>query len=253
VSKPRLAKVVTMTAVLTFLATTLGGWAITRIADRVVSDLSPEVSIDMTTPLHDNLSVSVPPTTDLTNVRIPSDPQVAYQWAVNQGGGPANVVTASLTVWGNKDRPIVLTGIRARNVHCEPVPQWPHIYPLGGGEIGERMVEIDLDSGNLNAMPVENAVTGEVFQFPLQVTKSEVEAFRILVSALNSNCTYQLELGYREDGTTKYVPIGAGPYRVISSSQASTTYRWTEVDPALDRSDPNYLKLEPCPSDECTY
>ena len=198
--------------------------------------------------MHDDMSLMVPPTTNLTALNMPRDREIVYRWAVNNGGAPANVVTATLTVWGNKDRPTILVGIRAVNVHCQEAPAWTFIYPLGGGEIGERMVSIDFDSASLDARPVEDEITGEVFKFPLQVSRSDIERFRIR-GATKSDCSYQLELGYEEAGTVKYVAAGSGPYRVISSSRASEKYRWTPLE-AMESAE-DRVTLEPCPPDEC--
>ena len=224
-------KAVTWTAIVTFIATALGQYAVERIADRAVSDLVPEVGVDLVGPYNENLSVVVPPTTQFTGVIMDYSGMLANRWAVNNGGGPANDVSATLTVWGNVDRPILVRGIRATNINCQPAPSWEYLPTLGGGDVNERTVQIDLESGDPNAVPVEDELTGETFKFPLQVSRSDIEYFNIDIAVSDSDCTYQLELGYEETlGNVRYLLVGGGPHRLISSARSSENYRWKFVD-----------------------
>ena len=151
VSKParpaRPVKAITLTAVVTFVATALGQHVIGRLADEAAAPFTPEVGIEMTTPLNVDGSVVVPPATTIPKDAVSQDPGLVHRWAVNNGGGPANCLSIGLTVWGNVDRPIILSGVRATNVHCQAAPAWTYIHTWGGGDIAERRLNINLDFG----------------------------------------------------------------------------------------------------------
>lgn len=241
--KAKPVKAITLTAIVTFVATALGQYAIGRVADQALIPLTADVEVEMSTPLNVDGSVLVPPTTTIPGGPVPQYPDLVNRWAVNSGGGPANFAQTSLTVWGRVDRPIILSGLRATNVRCQAAPPWTYIHVWGGGDVLERRLRINLDSGDTDAIPVENAVTGKKFSFPLQVSKSDVEVFSIDIAVAKSDCTYQLELGYQQSGSVKYIPVGTGPYRLTSSSNAARHFNWVPTGPEAEYQ----VKLEPCP------
>jgi hypothetical protein len=219
-----------LTAVISFVLGALGQYLIERIADDAISSVSPDIEIQIGTPLEPNFSVVVPKTVRLESVRIPFEADAIDRWATNSGGGPAGESVVGLTVWGNKDRPIILTGVRATIGECRPAPPWVLIQRTGGGEIGTRLIKIDLDSEDLDGVPFEDQVTGEDFRFPLQVSKSEAERFQIATST-SKDCTFDIELGYEDGGNVTYRRVGT--FRVLSSSQTVEVFHWKQGDDGM--------------------
>lgn len=221
-----LRKAVTLTAIITFVCTTLAAYIIGRALDAVQSGISSDIEIDSGAQHGPDLNVMVPPLTELSSVAFPNDSELVTRWAVNVGGAPADYTEIILTIWGTKPRPLILSGLRASNVDCRPAPKFVHIPAFGGGDIGERLMRIDLDSGSTDAQPAENQLTGELFKFPLQVSQAEVERFRVSVTSRSSDCRFRLQVGYEHRGGIKWIDTSRTTYRVIASTNSVETYRW---------------------------
>ena len=221
-----LRKAVTLTAIITFLATTLAAYGVEQVADSVSTSLRSDLALEITPPVGANLAVMVPPSVDLSAVEAPNDDFFVTRWAINSGGAPATTAETTLTVWGTKDRPTIVRDVRATNVMCQAAPAYAGINGYGGGDIGERLLSIDLDAGGHSAVPTPNQLTGELFTFPLQVSPTDVERFRISVSTQTSDCRFRLKIGYEKRGRITYVPVSHETYRVISRANATTTYSW---------------------------
>lgn len=221
-----LRRAVTLTAVITFLATTLGAYGVERVADTIGARLTSDLAVEVIPPYAPDLAVVVPSTVDLTLVKAPNDSLHVTRWALNNGGAPAGHAETSLTVWGTKDRPTILRGVRATDVRCQAASGFTSINGYGGGDIGERLLTIDLDAGDHEAVPTKNQLTGELFTFPLQVSPTDVERFRVNIATATSDCRFRLEIGYERRGTVRYVPVNHETYRVVSAVNAEATYSW---------------------------
>ncbi len=224
-----IVKTATITAAGTFLLTQTAGWVFSRVADQVATATTPELTIESSGPGTDALGIMVPRTPEqLSSVRLPDSG--VYRWAVEQGGGASNRVVVEITVWGNRDRSIVVSGIRASDVECRQPPPWTEIRPVGGGDLGARGVAIDLSGTNHDGRPTTDPVTGEAsFRFPLQVSRVEAERFVVLLSS-DGECSSRLEVLYESGGQVKAQEVDdAGhPFRAISSAAAAAAMAWTK-------------------------
>lgn len=223
-------RAITVTAVITFVitlvGTTIGQYFIEGVVDGVWDTLTTDIAWEGTEAIGLPFSVVVPTDPDgtLDSLDLPFSAEALALWAENRGGAPADMLEIPLTIWGSTDRPVLITGVRATEVRCSPAPAWAWIQSYGGGEVNERAARITLDSVEPNAIGLEDAATGEIFKFPLQVSRSELELIRIFAVADHSDCTFRLEIGSWESGEAIWHDAGSS-YRVISPSNAVAQYR----------------------------
>lgn len=227
-------KTVGITAVLTFLTTQALGWLFERIADDVATAASPVIVVDSSGPIAEPWDVVVPqPPEALETAQVRSG--AMGRWALNQGGGPANAVKVDLTTWGNRDYPIRLDAIRASEVDCQPAPAWTIVEASVGGAVPERVVTIDLDSGNYDGVPASDPSLGVPFTFPLQVSRSSLELFSVRIHTAASNCSFQLEILFRDNGEPQAYTIddNGAPFRVVSPKAAAARMQWHLAEDGL--------------------
>lgn len=93
-----LRKAVTLTAIITFVCTTLAAYIIGRALDAVQSGISSDIEIDSGAQHGPDLNVMVPPLTELSSVAFPNDSELVTRWAVNVGGAPADYTEIILTI-----------------------------------------------------------------------------------------------------------------------------------------------------------
>jgi hypothetical protein len=58
-------KVISLTAIASFILGALGQYAVGHLADNFVGAVTSDVEAEMPTPMHQNLSVMIPPSTNL--------------------------------------------------------------------------------------------------------------------------------------------------------------------------------------------
>ena len=232
-------RAVTLTAAVTALITFFGQYALTKATDQVVTSASSDLRIEMTGTGDPAYSVVVPSIDQPESVRVPYNAEAIALWARNNGGGPANAVLVEMTVWAREDRPMTLRGVRARINKCQSAPAGAYVLPVGGGEVGTRLVRINLDSGDLEGKGVEDQVTGETFTFPLEVSRAEAERFRTMVVTATQDCDFDIEIGYDKGQEVKWTSVDHGSYRVVSSSNATASYKWVQ------EKDAEWATLEP--------
>lgn len=210
--------------VLTFLATQAGGWLFERVADDLAIAATPVITIDSSGPVAEPWNVVVPQRpADVAGALV--RPEALTRWAVNRGGGPSTEVKVELTVWGNRDHPVLIEGVRATEVECVAAPVWTEIRATVGGAVPERRTIIELDSGSFDAMPDPS---GEQFRFPLQVSQSQLEYFTVRVTTETSNCRFKLAVVIRDGGREKVVIVDdyGGYFRVVSPVASIEHMEW---------------------------
>lgn len=220
-----------MTAIVTFLATQAAGWVFSRAADSLATATTPVLHVDSSGPIATPWDVTIPQRPDEVDGTLVQAENIA-QWATNQGGGPSTRVRIELRIGANRDYAIVLEGIRASEVECEPAPSWTEVRATVGGEISMRKVSIDLDSGNHEAVPQADPAPGDAFSFPLQVSKTELEFFTVEVASARASCTFRLDIRYRDGDKelTHQVDNGGQPFRVVSPDAAVDVMEWRLAD-----------------------
>ena len=220
-----------VSVVLTFLATQAGGWLFGRLADGLATAATPVISVDSSGPLAEPWNVVVPQHPDaLTGSSVQAE--ALTRWAINKGGGPASEVQVELTIWGNRDRPVLIEGLRAIEVDCVAAPAWTEITASVGGAVPERRTIIDLDSGSFTAEPDP---AGEPFRFPLQVSQSELEHFTVRAKTRVSSCTFKLAVVVRDAGREKLVVVDddGGAFRVVSPAASTAHMEWHATEDGL--------------------
>lgn len=227
-------RTVTITAVVTFVATQLAGWAISRVADGVVGAATPALSVESSGPIVSPWDVTIPQSPEEVAGALVR-PETIARWALNQGGGPSNRVRIELVVSGTRDRAVLLEGISATDVACAEPPAWTAIAATVGGEVPLREVEIDLDSGSPQGVPKGDPSFGEAFRFPLQVSATSLEFFSVTVRSTAADCRFRLRVDYRDGGTrgSQVVDDGGRPFRVISPRSAAAHMEWHAADGGL--------------------
>lgn len=228
------ARTVTITAVVTFVATQLAGWAISRVADSVAGAATPALSVESSGPIVSPWDVTIPQSPDEVAGALVR-PETIARWALNQGGGPSNRVRIELVVSGTRDRAVLLEGISATDVDCATPPAWTAIAATVGGEVPVREVEIDLDAGRTQGMPKADPSFGEEFRFPLQVSSTSLEFFTVTIRSTAADCRFRLRVDFRDGGTrgSQLVDDGGRPFRVISPRSAAAHMEWHATEGGL--------------------
>lgn len=156
------------------------------------------------------------------------------QWATRENGAAADAILLQEVVSGTVDRPLVLTGVSASHVNCQPPVKGTVILPSGAGPLPKRSALIDLDTRTHVARP-QVAIGGHGWGFPLQVSQADAERFAFIVSTEKHNCTFELTFRYRdgESRRTYEVDNHGKPFHVSSSVAATSTKQWTIAGDSL--------------------
>ena len=217
-------KTATVSVVATFFVTQAGGWLFGRVADGLATAATPVITVDSSGPLAEPWNVVVPQRPDAISGTLVRS-EALTRWAVNKGGGPSAEVKVDLTVWGNRDHPVLIEGLRAVEVDCVAAPPWTEITATVGGAVPERRTIIELDSGIYDATADPS---GEPFQFPLQVSQSQLEYFTVRVKTKTSSCQFKLAVVVRDGGRQKLVVVDdyGGSFRVVSPAARTEHMEW---------------------------
>lgn len=225
------ARTATVTAVVTFVATQAAGWAFSRIADSLAIAATPVIHVESSGPIASPWHVTIPREPhEIEGSLVRSE--TITRWALNHGGGPSSTVRIGLMIGGNRDYAVILDAIHATDVECRAAPAWTEIEATVGGEIPMRVVAIDLDSGNYQAIPQVDPFSGETFRFPLQVSRTSLEFVTVHVDSSESDCSFRLQIDLRDSGKTltHIVDDGGAPFRVVSPKSAIAHMEWRSAE-----------------------
>lgn len=225
------AKTAWVTALVTFVATQAAGWAFSRVADSLAIAATPVIHVESSGPIASPWHVTIPREPhEIEGSLVRSE--TITRWALNHGGGPSSRVKIELMIGGNRDYAVILDSIHATDVACRAAPAWTEIEATVGGEIPQRVVAIDLDSGNYQAMPQEDPSSGEPFRFPLQVSRTSLEFVTVHAESNESDCSFRLQINLRDSGKslTYTVDDGGSPFRVVSPKSAIAHMEWRSAE-----------------------
>lgn len=149
------------------------------------------------------------------------------RWAEAEGGAAADRVTFDLEVFGKVDHPVIITGVTA-SAKCVKAPADATLVALGqAGPIFGRVVEIDLDKGDMEGTPIATDDVG-TWNFPLQVSRSEAERI-VIIAKTKRQCTFNAKVAYSSAGTASVATVShdGEPFRVTGSERAKDQLAWT--------------------------
>lgn len=224
-------KTASVTAALTFIGTQTAGWMFDRAADSIAMAATPVLRIESSGPIATPWDVTIPQKPGEVEGALVRAEAIA-RWAINQGGGPSNEVRIELTIGGNREQAVLVEGVRAIDVECTAAPRWTNVEATVGGEVPTRHLVIDFDSGNYEGLPQEDPYYGYGFRFPLQVSRSDLEFFSAQVRTRESDCSFRLEIHFREGGSSgsSVVDDGGVPFRVVSGDAAVSRMEWHSIE-----------------------
>jgi hypothetical protein len=227
-TRNQLAKTITVSAVLTFLATSFGQWGVGRLSDAALGHLGSPLHVEMTnlSSLNEGVMISTSPD-QIEDVRVPNVGGAGLTWAMGRGGAAADEITAIVFVYA--DYPVRLDGMRAEVGSCSAPMTGTHIVIVGGGGVFNRQVDFDLDQAPHTGIAKPGDLGAS--EFPRWVSESEIEQFELNAITQQSDCSFTFVISYTDRGKPrewKLRNVGTN-FRVTSSSNATHTRKWEAI------------------------
>jgi hypothetical protein len=147
-------------------------------------------------------------------------------WARRHGGVEADRTFVRFVVEGNTPLPVVLTGLTIDVTGRAPAPKGVHIAPFGGGPVGVRYFDVNLDRDPPTVGSVPAEFTKEpAIDFPYRVSQTEPEVFSIAAETAKCDCRWRalLHWVYKEKNGVTVIDDHGRPFRTVSGLQ-STLY-----------------------------
>jgi hypothetical protein len=147
-------------------------------------------------------------------------------WAHRNGGLDADHSAVRVIVEGNTALPVILTGLTVDVTRRAAPPKGVHVAPFGGGPLGVRYFDVNLDAEPPMVQAVEGEFSNEpAINFPYRVSQTEPEVLNIAASTTKCDCSWRalLHWVYRGKSGTTVIDDHGRPFRTVSGSR-STTY-----------------------------
>jgi hypothetical protein len=169
-------------------------------------------------------------TKPLSEIKYPNsgnlgDAKVWEAWARKNGGIESSTTGIEVVIEGTTPYPVILTGLTVDVVRRAPPPRGIRIVPFGGGPVGKRLFNVDLDDNppTITALPDEFSDAGAI-DFPYQVSQTDPEVFRILASTNKCDCSWRAKLHWVYHGQQGVTVIddNGQPFRTASPSNTTS-------------------------------
>jgi len=148
-------------------------------------------------------------------------------WARQHGGIEADKTGVEVVIEGKTQYPVVLTALTVEVVRRDPPPKAILVAPFGGGPVGDRHFQVNLDASppTVEALPDEFNPVPAV-DFPYQVSQTDPEVFLIVAHALKCDCSWRARLHWVYHGQTGSTVIDQDgqPFRTASAAGKTATY-----------------------------
>jgi hypothetical protein len=147
-------------------------------------------------------------------------------WAHSHGGLDADRSVVRVLVEGNSDLPVVLTDVTVDVTRRAAPPKGVYVVPFGGGPLGVRYFDVNLDSDPPVVQSVKAEFTKEpAIDFPYRVSQTDPEVLNIAASTAKCDCSWRALLHWVYKGKSDVTVIDdhGRPFRTVSGSR-STTY-----------------------------
>lgn len=148
------------------------------------------------------------------------DIEVWDAWAKQHGGVDGDMSAVEVVIEGATPYPVVLMGLTVDVVKRSP-PSGVHVVPFGGGPVGVRYFEVDLDKSppTIASLPAEFDSTPAI-DFPYRVSQTEPEVLQIRAYTLDCDCSWRANLQwvYHGKSGTTVVDDDGTPFRTVSGS-----------------------------------
>ena len=137
--------------------------------------------------------------------------------------GAAVPMTVRFVIQGTQDWATVISSIQLSEVQCEESTAQSVLKAPGAGLIHERIIDFELD-GRSSGIVNGNASAHDpnlVWNFPLTVSRNEVEAFQAVIIARNVECRFKVAIGYLMQDGERVIELGNGSIFVARGSKDS--------------------------------
>jgi len=105
-----------------------------------------------------------------------------------------------------------------------PPPKGVNVIPFGGGVVGSRHFEVDLDAHPPTVTTLDAEFDPEkAVDFPYKVSRTDPEVFTIIAYTQKCDCSWRAHLRWTyhgEKGSTA-IDNGGQPFRTVSSANAT--------------------------------
>jgi hypothetical protein len=170
-------------------------------------------------------------TRPISSITFPTKGDLRYTpawdaWAHRHGGLDADLSVVRVIVEGNTTLPVVLTGLTVDVSRRGAPPKGVHVVAFGGGPLGVRYFDVNLDSDPPVVRSVKPEFTNEpAIDFPYRVSQTEPEVLNIAASTAKCDCSWRALLHwiYRGKSGVTVIDDHGRPFRTVSGSR-STTY-----------------------------
>ncbi len=147
-------------------------------------------------------------------------------WAHRHGGVEADRTFVRVVIEGKTPLPVVLAGLTIDVTRRAPAPKGVHIAPFGGGPVGVRYFDVDLDADPPHVASVPAEFTNEpAIDFPYRVSQTEPEVLSIAASGAKCDCSWRalLHWVYKGKNGVTVIDDHGRPFRTVSGLR-STLY-----------------------------
>jgi hypothetical protein len=147
-------------------------------------------------------------------------------WARQYGGLDADRTFVRIIVEGNSELPVVLTGLTVDVTRRARPPKGVHVVPFGGGPLGVRYFDVDLDARPAKVTSVPAEFTNQAaIDFPYRVSQTEPEVLNIAAYTTDCDCSWRAVLHwiYQHKSGVTVIDDHGRPFRTVSGSR-STQY-----------------------------
>jgi hypothetical protein len=151
------------------------------------------------------------------------DLEVWDAWAGQHGGMDGDMTAVEVVVEGTTPYPVVLRELTVDVVERRPAPRGVHVMPFGGGPVGVRHFQVDLDKSppNVASLPAEFDDTPAI-DFPYRVSQTEPEVLSIRAYTLGCDCSWRANLEWVYQGKTGTTVIDdrGKPFRTVAGARS---------------------------------
>lgn len=137
------------------------------------------------------------------------------QWAMALGGVDAGDTRVMITVHGRSDQQVILQDLRIEIVSRDPLVSGYSFSGACGEMFAVRFLDVDLDQvppvivggGGWRDEGSDVPVPVKPVEFPYVISKTDPEAFDLVASTAECNCTWRAKLKWISDGKTGEITI----------------------------------------------
>ncbi len=148
-------------------------------------------------------------------------------WAHAHGGLDADRSVVRVIVEGKTALPVVLTGLTVDVTRRAAPPKGVYVVPFGGGPLGVRYFDVNLDRDPPVVRSVPAEFTNEpAINFPYRLSQTDPEVLNIAASTTKCACSWRARLHWIYQGKPGVTVIDdhGRAFRTVSGSGSTTYY-----------------------------